>query len=139
MHVKNQYQIEGLIRYGRSTLPECCLQLSQRVEEPYKSCLYKIYRENLKYDGTGFGYLCERTFAEGLKKLIVSKEHKELFILGFSKVGFEEDRMQIRNIEQIKEELEEGLVSLSKENASKCKIAISLGAMSGLLLVILFL
>ena len=129
----------GQIRYGRSTLPECCLQLSQRVDEPYKSCFYEIYRDAFKDEGTAFGHLCEKTLTEGLKKLIVAKEHKELFILGFTKVGFEEDRMQIRNIEQIKDELEDELNNLSRENASKCRLAISLGAMSGLLLVIMFL
>ena len=76
---------------------------------------------------------------DGLKKVIVCKEHKELFIQGFTKVGFEEEGQQIRNIQQVKEELENGLAILSKEKGAKCRLAISLGAMSGLLLVIMFL
>ncbi len=129
----------GQIRFGRCTLPECCLQLTERVGEPYRSSFLAIYEAACLNRGESFGQLCETQLRQDLQKLVVDKEDRELFMSCFSKCGFEEDRMQLRIIEQTKEELEERLHRLSQENTSKCRLALSLGTMSGLLLIILFL
>lgn len=130
---------EGQIRFGRCTLPECCLHLAERVEEPYKESFLHIYEEACENTGESFGQICGRQLKKDLQKLTAEKGDKELFIACFGKCGFEEDRMQLRTIEQTREELEDRLSALSGENASKCRLALSLGAMSGLLIVILFL
>ena len=130
---------QGQIRFGRCTLPECCLQLTERVAEPFKSCFTKIYNTTCLNGGESFGQICREQMEETLQKLVADKKDKELFLSCFTACGFEEDRMQLRTIEQVKEELEDRLQRLSKENASKCRLAISLGAMSGLLMVILFI
>lgn len=129
----------GEIRYGRCTLPECCRQLTERVEEPYQSCFWGIYEAACLNQGESFGELCREYLEKDLKELVVDKADKERFISCFTKCGFAEGMMQLRTIEQTKEELEERLQGLSQENTSKCRLALSLGAMSGLLLVILFL
>lgn len=131
--------LQGQIRFGRCTLPECCLRLTERVEEPYKSSFFKIYEAACNNNGESFGQLCEMQLQEDLQQLVAEKEDKERFIGCFTKSGYEEDRMQLRVIEQTKEELEERVHRLSQENSSKCRLALSLGTMSGLLLVILFL
>lgn len=127
----------GQIRFGRSTLGECCFQLAERVEEPYRSSFFAVYEAACSNQGESFGMLCQARLEADLEKLVVDKADKELFISCFSQRGYEEGRIQIRMIEQTKEELEERLHMLSQENNSKCKLALSLGMMSGLLLIIL--
>lgn len=129
----------GQIRFGRCTLQEGCLQLTERVEEPYKQIFTDIYEEACKNHGESFGSICNRYLEAGLQKVSCRKKDKELFIKCFTAGGFEEDIMQLRMIEQTKEEIEERLKETAKENESKCRLALSMGAMSGLLLVILFL
>lgn len=129
----------GQIRFGRCTLPECCLQMTERVEEPYRSSFLAIYEAACLNEGESFGQLCEARLQQDLQKLVADKADRELFISCFTKSGYEEDRLQLRMIEQTKEELEEQYHRLSQENSSKCRLALSLGTMSGLLLIILFL
>ncbi len=128
----------GEIRFGRSTLPECCFHLSDRTEEPYKSCFQEIYNASCKNLGESFGELCQEKLEKALEPLAAKQEDKERFLSCFRQNGFAEDRMQLRVLEQTKEELEGRLELLGKETESRCKLALSLGTMSGLLLVILF-
>lgn len=129
----------GEIRFGRSTLPQCCLKLAERTEEPYKQGFQMIYERIQENSGESFEEICTSCLEQGLKGVRAHTHDKELFIQCFSKSGFEEDTLQLRSIEQTKEELEDRMSALSKENASKCRLALSLGTMSGLLIIILFL
>lgn len=146
LHIRNLKQMchilmlmEGQVRFGRSTLPECCMQIAQRVEEPFKSSLEEIYENVNKNNGSSFGQVSRDCYERKLKKLVVSEKEKEGFIACFANAGFEEDDMQIQNIAQERQELETDLEELNKSLASRCKLAMSLGTMSGVLLMILFL
>lgn len=127
----------GEIRFGRCTLPECCMRVSERVEEPYRRLLSDIYRQSCENTGESFGEMCKEILEEGLSKENVSKEDKTLFMDCFENSGYEEDVMQLRVMEQAKEELEKKVILLEEELVSKCRLALSLGTMSGLLLIIL--
>ena len=129
----------GEIRFGRSTLPECCFHMVERVEEPYKNCFREIYESACRNQGESFGEICREHFEEILQSMVVNKEDKARFLACFQQSGFAEGRMQLRVLEQTKEELEGLLEVLSKEKESRCKLALSLGTMSELLLVILFI
>lgn len=131
--------LQGQIRFGRSTLPECCFRLGERLGEPYRSCFQDIYEKICENTGEDFGHICEVGLRKGLQQLVVDKEDINRFISCFEQSGYEEDEMQLRMLEQTKEELEMRLQKLSDENASKCRLALSLGTMSGLLLIILLL
>ena len=48
----------GEIRFGRSTLPECCFHMVERVEEPYKNCFREIYESACRNQGESFGEIC---------------------------------------------------------------------------------
>ncbi len=129
----------GEIRFGRSTLPECCFHLAERVEEPYQSCFREIYESSRSNQGESFGEICHSYLEGVLLSMVVAQEDKVRFLACFHQSGFAEGRMQIKVLEQTKEELEGRLEVLSKEKESRCKLALSLGTMSGLLLVILFI
>lgn len=129
----------GQIRFGRCTLQEGMFRITERVKEPYQQVFTDIYREICENHGESFGSICGRYLEEGLKRLPCRKQEKDIFIKCFAAEGFEEDTMQLRMIERTKEELEEILRETAAGNESRCRLALSLGAMSGLLLVILFL
>ena len=125
------------IRYSRCTLPECCMRVSKRVEEPYKDIFSGIYLASCENTGESFGELCKRVLEEGLAEECAAKEDKELFMECFVSSGYEEDCLQLRSFEATKEELDKKVLDLEAEIASKCRLALSLGSMSGLLLIIL--
>lgn len=125
------------IRYGRATLPECCLRIAKRLAEPYKSSFQRIYEDMQENTGIMFDQAFGERMEECLNKLPLSREDKKCFLTLFGENGFEDESMQIRSIETSKELLAHTIEDLEKENTQKCRMAVGLGAMSGLLLIII--
>lgn len=127
------------IRYGKATLPECCKSVGERQKEPFQSTFYRIYHTMRENTGECFSQVFCENMEIGMKDLPVAKEDKEAF-LAFAKAdSFGDMRMQQRTIERSKELLELSVERLEKENVEKCRMAVGLGAMSGLFLVIILL
>lgn len=131
--------LEGEIRYGRYVLSECCLKLAERVGEPFKESFRQIYERMLQNTGESFGEICESCLPAKMKDVVAKPEDKEVFIQCFSRTGFQEDILQLRIIEQGKEQLTSRLREVEKESIPKCKLALGMGVMSGLLLIILLI
>ena len=74
-----------------------------------------------------------------MKKLPVTKEDKEDFLAFARGQSYEDGSMQLRTLERSRELLQITVETLEKENAEKCKMAVGLGAMSGVLLVVILL
>ncbi len=125
------------IRFAKCTLPEGCMRVAQRVKEPYASLLAAIYVQSCENTGESFGELCRKILVEGLIGESVGEEDKALFVECFVNSGFEEDIMQLRVMEQAKAELEKKIILLEEGLTSRCRLALSLGTMSGLLIIIL--
>ncbi|MBR4086008.1 MAG: stage III sporulation protein AB [Lachnospiraceae bacterium] len=131
--------LESYVRFGRSTMGECCNQIAGRVENPFKSGLQEIAMEMKKNQGSSLGQVSRKSLEKHLKKLVVSQREKEEFIACFVHEGYEDEGMQIQSIIRGRQELESARQKLNESLASRCKLAVSLGTMSGLLLVVLFL
>ena len=131
--------LEGEVRYGRCVLAQCCFQVAKRVEEPFRQSFMQIYERMLQNRGESFEEICECGLKEGLKHVVAKTEDKEIFIQCFSKAGFQEDILQLRMIEQGKKQLADRLCAIEQAVAAKCKLAVGMGVMSGLLLIILLL
>ena len=131
--------LEGQVNYGCNTMAVSCMEIAERVEEPFKGCLTEIYHKACQNDGKAFGQVCKECFSQRLSKLFVGKREKQIFINCFLQSGFEEERQQSQSIQRERMELEEHLQELNKEIESKCRLSVSLGTMGGILLVILFL
>lgn len=125
------------IRFSRCTLPEGCMRVAERVREPYVSLFTAIYEKSCENTGESFSEVCREIFREGLAGENACEEDKALFTECFVSGGYAEDRMQLRVMEQAKEELEKKSATLEAGVASKCRLALSLGTMSGLLIIIL--
>lgn len=127
------------IRYGRATLPECCSSIALRLPEPYSSCLSAVYERMRENAGVMFGQVFREEMSPCLDKLPLAEADKKCFLSLFTECGFEEERMQIRTIEQNKELLQQTITELERENKEKCRMAVGLGALSGLLLVVVLI
>lgn len=127
------------IRYGKATLPECCRRLSEHLPEPYGSCFRDIFLKMQENTGESFGEVFQRYMKKCLSSLPLTKEDEETFLHFTKDSSFAEGKMQLRAIEQSRELLGEVISQLQKEIGEKCRMAVGLGAMSGLLLLIVLL
>lgn len=146
LHIKNLKQmcrvlsmLESQVRFGRSTIGECCEQIAKRVDNPFQIALQEIAREMEQNEGNSLGQVSRTGFDRHFKNLKVSEKEKEEFIACFAHEGFEEEGIQIQSILRGRQELEAAMQELNETLTSRCRLAISLGTMSGLLLVVLFL
>ena len=146
LHIQNLKQmchilsmLEGQVRYGRSTIGECCGQIAGRVDNPFQNALREIAGEMQQNKGNSLRQVSQSSFDKHLKRLTVSAKEKEEFIACFAHEGFEEEGMQVQSILRGRQELEAVIQELDNSLNSRCRLAISLGTMSGLLLVVLFL
>lgn len=127
------------VRYSKATLPECCRHVAERVEEPFRGCLKNVYEEMRDNTGRGFGEIFAEQMRTGLSALPIRPADGEVFLRFALQNSFAEGDMQIKWMEQSREQLTHTVETLEAELAGKSRIALSLGAMSGLLLVILLL
>ncbi len=127
------------IGYGNATLPECCKRIGERQGEPFKSGFVRIYETMRAQGGESFSTVFCSVMGETLKELPVTEEDKTVFLSFATGQSFEDGAMQLRTIERSKEVLKKIATGLEAENAEKSRLAVGLGAMSGLLLVIVLL
>lgn len=131
--------LKSEINYGKATLPESCGRLAERMEEPYRGCLRDIHRElSEERSGTFQELFCQK-MEECLKKLPLKKEDREIFLQPFRGQGFQDGSMQLISLEQGLLQLSDSIKLQEREQREKCHMAVGLGAMSGLLVLIILL
>lgn len=129
--------LSGEVRYGRSTLPECCSLVAGSFDEPFGSVLERIGQKMRDNIGLPFGEVFQKEFEEALDGTHLKSEDREAF-LQFTRQNCHADgQMQLRAMEQSMELLRKTEASLERENAEKCRMAVGLGAMSGILLILI--
>lgn len=127
------------VRYGKSTLPECCKMLAWRVEEPYRSCLQGICRKMSEQGGASFRKVFCEDMGNCLRTLPLKEEDGQIFLQVFAEQGFQDGEMQIRSMEQGIEQFARIIGEEEREQKEKCRMAVGLGAMSGLLLIVVLM
>ncbi len=110
--------------------------MAERLSEPYGSSFGRIYHRMRQNAGDKFGQVFREEMQRCLKGLPITEEDKSQFLSLFDHKGYEDELMQIRTIEQSMELLQHTIGQLERENREKCRMAVGLGAMSGLLLLV---
>lgn len=128
--------LAGEIRYGRATLPECCRSTSKYLPAPFDGAFARISLRMEENTGKTFEEVFHEEMGETLKSLPLKEEDRENFLRFTARTGFMDGRMQLRAIEQSAELLQGTKERLERENSEKCRMAVGLGAMGGLLLVL---
>lgn len=126
------------IDYGKSTLPECCLEIGERAPQPYGKLFQKIYDGFQEAYGLNLGSMSKQILEKGLADIPVEEE-KEVFIRCFSDVGFTDEWLQKRNMERGRDVLLGRIEAEEIDLKKRSRLAVSLGTMSGLLLVLILL
>lgn len=127
------------IRYGKATLPESCGQLAGRLGEPYAGCLKAVCEELGGAGSASFQEVFCRRMDNCLKELPLKEEDREMFLQPFRGQGFQDGAMQLKNLEQGLGRIRELTGQQEQEQKERCRMAVGLGAMSGLLLLIILL
>lgn len=128
--------LAGEVRYGRNTLPECCSRVGRYLEFPFDEAFLRIGNRMTENTGISFGEVFREEMGKTLETMPLKEEDRENFLRFTSQGGFMDEQMQLRVIEQSTELLESTVEKLEKENAEKCRMAVGLGAMGGLLLIL---
>lgn len=89
--------------------------------------------------GEGFGQVFKSRMEECLGKIPIQKEERDIFLQFASCSGFEDGKMQIRSMEQYRDLLQDIVKRVEQEIGERSRMALGLGAMGGLLLVIILL
>ncbi|MCM1192478.1 MAG: stage III sporulation protein AB [Butyrivibrio sp.] len=124
------------IRYGRRTLPECCEQAAHRLNEPLKAAFIRTADKMRENTGESFAGIFAECTGGPLGEMPLKEEDREEFLRFVSAGTFGDGQMQLTLIEQSREQLEARAASLERENGEKCRMALGLGAMSGLLIIL---
>lgn len=128
--------LAGEVRYGRATLPECCSHIARYLEPPFREAFCKIGERMEANEGISFGEVFREEAEAGLDTLPIRRDDREEFLRFAMQTGFADGQMQLRTLEQSMERLKIRSEKLEQENAEKCRMAVGLGAMSGLLLLL---
>lgn len=129
--------LSGEVRYGRSTLPECCSHVAGNFGEPFSDALEKVGQNMRDNIGLSFGETFQKEFEGALEGAYLRDEDREAFLLFTRQACHADGQMQVRAMEQSAELLRKTEEALEKENAEKCRMAVGLGAMSGILLILI--
>lgn len=128
--------LDSEIRYGRGTLPECCEHAAERVSGPCGSALHQIADRMLENTGESFAQVFREYMGQPLEEMPLKNEDREEFFRFVEAGGFADGQMQLRLIEQSREQLGKRADDLERGNGEKCRVALGLGAMSGLMIIL---
>ena len=126
------------IDYGRSTLPDCYAWIKEKTHPPYQKIFQKIWESTQDESGQHIGRITEKILEQELQSLPLGEE-KDIFTRCFSDVGYADEWLQRRNIERGRERLQSLLDKEEEDLKKRSKLAVSLGTMSGILLVLILL
>ena len=127
------------VRYSKATLPECCIRLADRLEEPYKEAFQAIWEQMSSNTGSTFARLFLNAMKDCLNRLPLEKEEVTLFLEFAGSCGYDDSTMQLVSMERYRERLKQLAEKLQSEAAEKGKMAVGLGTLGGLLLIIILL
>lgn len=127
------------IAYSRAPLPEACMRIGNRLEEPYRSALLSVREEMLADHGKSFLDIWDRQIGICMRKLSLVEADKRLLLDFGSCVGYIDGKMQTQAVEQYIHKLDISIGRMEKDMADKCKVIMSLSIMGGLLLAIILL
>lgn len=128
--------LAGEVRYGGGTLPECCLHAAAQLPESFATALCMVEEKMRENTGDTFARVFKECLREPLGKLPLKPEDRKVFFQAVSESGFMDRQMQLRSMERSCELMAGTVERLERENAEKCRMAVGLGAMGGLLLIL---
>ncbi len=111
--------------------------MQTQLPEPFKSCFEKLCLKLKEEQSEPCAALFRRLLNEAMEGMPLQRADKEAFLQFIPETGYMDGRMQLLSILRSRDLLEDTIERLERENAEKCRLALGLGAMSGMLLVLI--
>lgn len=124
----------GEIDYGRGTLPESCMAIARRLQEPLRSAF--LHMGEKRPDGESFGEVFRKNLEPVLDQSPLTVPDKEIFFRCLSDQGVWDGRMQQKTIDRSRRELAETVERLEREAIQRGRMYLGLGAMSGVVIIL---
>lgn len=133
------------ISFSKATMPECCMQAGMSMcsggeaERKLGNALLKVHELMGRSEGVPFEKAFRETMGECLKTLTLEDQDIAVFLKIANTGSYSDGQMQLKALERIRNDLSDTVSELKKEVENRGRIAVGLGAMGGLLLVIVLL
>ncbi len=127
--------ISGEIRYGRTSLPECFLQVGMQRPTVLGKSFEELGRRALERPQDSLRELLEDGLQEKLRKVLPLEEYHAFFEFAAPK-GYQDEQMQRRALDRSQARIEELLEIRGEQLRGKSRVACCLGIMGGLFLIL---
>lgn len=132
------YYLESEISYHKAELARICRRGGERQKGAVGEMLSSVARRMEGDEGAVFGRIWREEGAALMGKSRMKKEDIEI-LLEFAEGEFADSRMQLMQAQLCRDKLEEKRKSLSADAASKSRVCVCMGVMTGLVIsIILF-
>lgn len=132
-------RIQDEIAYGKHTLPEICLTLSECGNAEYRPYFRQIYEKMNCGDGTVFETVWEQQMGLCLQNTPLTKEEKGVLINMPKDMGMQEEKLQAVRIGQSVDLLVRKCRQAEDTYENKSKMIFSVSVLTGIFLAILLL
>lgn len=132
-------RIQNEIAYGKRTLPEICLLLSESCPEPYRECFGAIYEQAGRQEGEGLEQIWQRQVAQCLSAVRLSVEEKEILKCLPLDPGIQEEKFQAERIGQSMDLLTRKCRQAEDAYENKARVTTCLSILAGVFMTILLL
>ncbi len=124
------------VRYHRAALPECCRYAASQTTGPLAKALGDVADRMQENGGACFAEVFRESLKEPFQKLPLKPGDLEIFWQCVPVSGLADGQMQLELLEQGRQRLTDRARRLERENVEKCRMAVGLGALGGLLLLL---
>lgn len=132
-------RIQNEISYGKHTLPEICLILSEYSRTPYQECFRRIYEQNRQQEDICLEQIWEQELTQGLRSACLQEEEKEILKNLPRNLGIQEEKYQAESIGQSLDLLIRKCRQSEDAYESKSRVIFSLSILTGMFLMIMLL
>ena len=132
-------RIRDEISYGKHTLPEICLILSEYCGVYYQPYFRRIYEQTSRGDGTSFESIWEHQIRLCLQDAPLSDEEKDVLENMTRNFGMQEEKLQAQSIGQSEELLVRRCTKAEDAYENKVRMIFSVSVLTGVFLTLLLL
>jgi stage III sporulation protein AB len=132
-------RIQDEMRYGKHTLPEICLILSQFGDSWYSAYFQKIYEHLTQKNSTSLETVWTEQMALCFRNVPLLEEEKDVLKTLPDQLGLQDEKLQACQIGQSLDMLERKCKQAEENYESKTKVIRSVSILTGFLLTLLLL
>ncbi len=131
--------LESEISYSKSSMPEACMMISRRMEEPYAGGLYMVWKLMNSDKGMTFSTVWKQEMGKCIENIKVGKEEGKAFLEIGDGNGYADNAMQMKAFAKCRLTLEKAIKEQEEKMENKSKVVMSMGLIGGLFLTIVLM